>query len=130
MTYLIRSTGARAVLWLAALAAPTAFGQATVQPAQPAQPHPADASAPVPPTRYVQMPMPVPVPMSNARLAAPASPAANWKALNQAVAAYDAMSLSMETGETAAPMAPTMAHPPVQLPAPDAHSHHMHKELK
>ena len=119
MTYSIRSTGAHAVLWLVALAAPTAFGQATVQPAQP---HPADASAPVPPTRYV--------PMSNARLAAPTSPAANWKALNQAVAAYDAMSLSMETGEKAAPMAPTMAHPPVQLPAPDAHSHHMHKELK
>ena len=131
MTYVIRSTGALAVLWLGALAATTAFGQNTTQS------HPADATAPVPPTRYVPMPMPMP----NARTAAPTSPAENWKALNQSVAAYDSMSLTMENMEMGAPVAPagadaaapTMVQPASKIapaPAPEADPHHMHKEVK
>ena len=136
MTYVIRSTGALAVLWLGALATTTAQGQNT------AQSHPADATAPVPPTRYVPMPMP------NAHTAAPTSPAENWKALNESVAAYDSMSLTMENMEMAAPVAPAgadaaaptmpamtqpaskIAPAPAQSPAPEAHPHHMMKEVK
>jgi len=129
MTYLIRSTGALAVLWLGALATTTALGQNT------AQSHPADATAAVSPTRYVPMPMPMP----NAHTAAPRSPAENWKALNESVAAYDSMSLTMEMGapvapagaNAAAPTMPAMAKPASKIaPAPGAHPHHMHKEVK
>lgn len=111
------------MLWLAALAATPALGQ------NQAFADPADPNAPVPPTRYVPMPA--------ASVAAPTtSPAENWKALNRTVAAYDSMSLTMETAAPVAPgeagaVAPTpAAHPSSASPAPDAHSHHTNKEVK
>lgn len=107
------------MLWLGALAATPALGQNKGL-ADPADPH-----AAVAPTRYV--------PMAVARSAAPpTSPAENWKAANQTVAAYDSMSLTMEMAAPAGAVAPTpaaIARPaqPAATPVPGAHSPHMHK---
>ena len=132
MTYPFRSTGALAVLWLGALAAIPALGQ------NKGFADPADPTAAVPPTRYVAMP--------GAPAAAPASsPADNWKALNHAVASYDSMSLTMEMAAPAAAgratavasmpavMAqpvPSIARPTPAAAVPEAHDHHMQKEVK
>ncbi|MDL2352650.1 MAG: hypothetical protein QFC78_07375 [Pseudomonadota bacterium] len=118
MTISLRSTGALAVLWVGALAATTAHGQNVLHS------NPADPNTSVPPTRYV--------PMSTARAAAPppSSPADMWRASNQAVAAYDSMSLTMETASPVAPTAPRSAHPSQASPAPEDHTHHMKKEVK
>lgn len=111
------------MLWLGALAATSALGQ------NKAFVDPADPNAPVPPTRYVPMPA--------ASVAAPTtSPAENWKALNQTVAAYDSMSLTMEMAAPAAPAGaqavapkPQPAHPTAPA-SPDVHSHPKNKAVK
>ena len=123
MTYLIRLTGALTVLWLGALAAPTALGQNT------AQPDPASVSAPVPLTRYV------PVLLPPARTAAPTSPPDNWKALNKLVAGNDAMAstmgkMKMMESMEAREVIKAMAHPPAPSPVPETHPQHMHEVPK
>lgn len=92
-------------------------------------PDPADASAPVPPTRYEPFLVKTPAPRTS-------SPADNWKALNRTVATYDSMSLTMDMAEPKpaepAPAAEAAAAGPEtkSLPAaapksqPDPHAHH------
>jgi hypothetical protein len=120
--------GACVFIALAALASPP---QAQTRPGDPA-----DAAAPVPPTRYAPSIAPTP--------AAPAlqSPPQAWKALNAVVGAYDSMTLTME-GAAAAPSPPasgqasaTQVAPaargsvPATQPAPDPHAHHRPKAAK
>jgi hypothetical protein len=75
-------------------------------------PDPADAGAPVPPTRYAPAMPPPPA-------AQPTSPPTEtWKALNQVVAAGDAMSVAMDTPEPKKK----------EIPPPDPHAGHRHKD--
>jgi hypothetical protein len=119
MKYLFRHAGAVAALMLGAFASlPNASGQN-----QP-RADPADANAPVPATRYA--------PLVFAPIAAPSasSPADRWKALNQAVASYDAMSLTMDMAEPQATPAPHADHAVPPAPKPDPHSQHGLREVK
>lgn len=76
---------------------------------------PADAGAPVPPTRYTPV---LPAPPAAQGVSTPPE---NWKALNEVVAG-NAMSM---------PMAMDMAEPKKQETAPpDPHAGHHHKETK
>jgi hypothetical protein len=88
---------------------------------------PADANASVPPTRYVPL---LSAPLESPR---PSSPADNWKALNDTVASYDSMSLTMDMAEPK-PAEPAIAEPAAPgtatNTAPDPHSHHRQKEVK
>jgi hypothetical protein len=97
---------------------------------------PADAIALVPPTRYESI-----LPPSAAAVAT-ASPAQNWKALNQVVGSYDSMALTMDMAPaapaeaapavpaTAAPAVPAAAPPATQPAVPDPHAGHRPKEVK
>lgn len=131
MNYPIRYTGTLVALLLAAFAPPThAF-----EPARPL-PDPADAHAPVPPTRYQSPLIAAPVP------AGTGSPADNWPALNRAVASYDSMALTMDmpAPQAAAPPASAAGMQPIQDPhaghamppatPPDPHSRHHAKDAK
>ena len=133
MSYLYRI--APAAVWLA-LSAVASLAHATDKT------HPlsnvADANASVPATAYQ--------PAMTFRPAAPgmSTPAQNWKALNEQVASYDSMTLTM--GNASAPKAEatapetgvvstaTAAHPrnhaPAAAPAPDPHAHHMKEDAK
>jgi hypothetical protein len=87
---------------------------------------PADANASVPSTRYVPVLI---VPPESPR---PASPADNWKALNETVASYDSMSLTMDMAGPKPAERATAEHSAPGTPAaqPDPHSHHQQKEAK
>jgi hypothetical protein len=74
-------------------------------------PDPADANAPVPPTRYTRFTAAAP---SAARTS---SPAENWKELNRTVASYDSMSLTMDLVEP-------KPSEPAPAAKPDPHAHH------
>lgn len=133
MSYLYRLVPAAA--WLA-LSAVTTLAHASDK----TRSHPdvADANASVPATIY-QAAM-------TYRPAAPSTstPAQNWKALNEQVASYDSMALTMGnasgshaeamTAETGAVSTATATHPrhraPAAAPAPDPHAHHMKGDAK
>ena len=133
MSYLYRIAPAAA--WLA-LSAVATFAHATNK----TRPHPdvADANASVPATAY-----------QPAMTYLPAAPgistsAQNWKALNEQVASYDSMTLTMGnasssqaeamTAKTGAVSTATAAHPrnhaPAAAPAHDPHAHHMKGDAK
>lgn len=93
---------------------------------------PADANAPVPPTRYEST---LHTPSSAAT--GKASPADNWKASNQAVAATDSMSMTMDMTEpkAAAPAVVESLKPAshaghVMPPATQPDPHAMHHQMK
>lgn len=89
---------------------------------------PADAGASVPPTRYQPFALAAPA------AAATPSPSQNWKALNQVVASYESMSLTMDMAETAPAEATAPARNPApttpQPPAADPHAGHRPKAVK
>lgn len=118
MNYPIPHAGVLAALLLWAYA--TAAGAAGQN--QPL-PDPADANASVPSTRHVALPGTAP------EAPGPASPADNWKALNQTVASYNSMSLTMDMAEPKppAPQVGDAASPTTQA---DPHSGHRQKEAK
>lgn len=77
-------------------------------------PDPADAGAAVPPTRYAPaLPAPPGAPATS-------SPAENWKALNQVVAAGDSTPMAMEMP----------APKKKEVPPPDPHAGHHHQEAR
>ena len=133
MSYLHRLAPAAA--WLA-LSAVSSLANATDQTS--ALPSAADADANVPATAYQAA--------VTFRAAAPdtSTPAQNWKALNQQVATYDSMALTMENaaGPGAEATAPETAavptatpvhsrnHSPAAAPARDPHAHHMKGHAK
>ena len=104
MTTTIRHACAFAALLALFAAGAHAAGQATPLP------DPADAAAPVPPTRY-QPALSAPPAATEA-----GSPADNWKARNQAVASYDSMSLTMDMAAPQA-AAPAAAGKPIRRSA-------------
>lgn len=104
-------------------AAAFAFALATAAQATELAPGPADPAAAVPATRY-QGSLPYRPAASGA-----ASADRNWKALNQAVAGYDSMRLTMGAmGAAPAPGAPPDSPPPAHqhesTAAPPGHAHH------
>lgn len=133
MNYPNLRAGALAVLTLAA------FAQAHAGHGKPL-PDPAEAGAPVPPTRYESFVPSTPAP------GATASPADNWKASNRTVGSYDSMSLTMGPAESKAPDAaaappespspmqpmpgPAVSGPAAPPPKADPHAHHHPQEVK
>lgn len=86
---------------------------------------PAKADAPVPPARYQ------PGELAAAAPGATPSPSQNWKALNQVVASYESMTLTMDMPQAAAveAAAPVTAPDPAR-PSPDPHAGHQPKAVK
>ena len=124
MSYLYRLAPAAA--WLA-LSAVATLAHATNNPPRP-HPDVADANASVPATTY-QAAM-----TYRPAASGTSTPAQNWTALNEQVASYDSMTLTMGnasgsqaeamTAETGAVSTATSAHPRNHAPAPDPHAHH------
>lgn len=136
MKYPFRPAGALAALLVVAFASAAHAAAPRSRLADPA-----DDGATVPPTRYESFDLAPPASV------APLAPSEQWKALNQVVAAYDSMSLTMDMeeatpaeGKVIAPSA-AIAVPatlpahvpdpaPAHAPSPDPHAHHQRKAVK
>lgn len=106
MNYSIPHVAALLALTLMASASAVAQGRPLADPA--------DANASVPPTRYESTLRP-PAPVATTT----ASPADNWKASNQAVAATDSMPMTMDMA------APAVSTPAAPAPKPASHAGHV-----